>query len=62
MKTIDKEWKAFNVVTLKPLKPEFSNLPGELGFGPAWTVANPYLDPPYTLTEQELRANPPPLK
>jgi hypothetical protein len=62
MKAISKEWKTFNVITMKPRAPEWSNLPGELGFGPAWTVANPYLDPPYTLSEQTIRSNPPPLQ
>lgn len=62
MKAISKDWKTFNVITLKPRSPQWSNLPGELGFGPAWTVANPYLDPPYTLTEQAIRSTPPPLR
>ena len=60
MKPITSEWQTFSVVTLKPYDPKWSALPGELGFGPAWTVQNPYLDPPYTLTPDQLRANPPP--
>lgn len=62
MKPITSEWQTFSVVGLAPYDRSWSNLPGELGFGPAWTVPNPYLDPPYTITADELRANPPPLR
>ncbi|MFK7986217.1 MAG: hypothetical protein AB8I08_09305 [Sandaracinaceae bacterium] len=62
MKPITDAWQSFNTISLRPGNPEFSKLPGELGFGPAWTVTNPYLDPPHVLTPAELRANPPPLR
>lgn len=62
MKPVTRNWQAFSVITFKPGDLEWSDLPGELGFGPAWTVQNPYLDPPDTLSEAELRANPPPLE
>jgi hypothetical protein len=60
MKPITAQWQAFNVISVKPNDPSFSTLPGYLGV-PAWSVVNPYLDPPYTLSEAEVRANPPPL-
>ena len=60
MKPITKEWQTFHVVSLKPGEFGSSALGPEFGYG--GYVANPYMDPPYTLTEQELRANPPPLR
>jgi hypothetical protein len=62
MKPITTEWQSFNVIPTMPYRPEGSTLFGELGFGPAWTVPNPFLDPPYTLTLEEIRASPPPLR
>jgi hypothetical protein len=62
MKPITKEWQTFSVVSLKPGESGLNGLPAELGFGPAWEVENPFLDPPYTLTVAELRGNPPPLR
>jgi len=61
MKPITSEWQLFSVTGIKPYDPSWSNLPGELGFGPAYEVPNPYLDPPDTLTPDQLRERPPPM-
>lgn len=61
MHALGTEWQSLHVISMRPRDPEWSKLPGYVGLGPAWTVINPYLDPPYTLTEEEIRANPPPL-
>lgn len=62
MRALSTEWQSLHVISMRPRDPEWSKLPGYLGLGPAWTVVNPYLDPPYTLTEEEIRASPPPLR
>lgn len=61
MKPITNQWQAFNTISLRPYDINYSGLPPELGMG-NWTTPNPYANPPYVLTEQEVRANPPPLR
>jgi hypothetical protein len=61
MKVVTQNWQSFNVISLAPLDANFSRLPPYLGQG-SYTTVNPYLNPPNTLSEAEIRANAPPLR
>jgi hypothetical protein len=62
MKPISTQWQTFNVISMKPGVPSASAFEGWfVGSNQAY-VQNNYMDPPYNLTEQEVRVNPPPLR
>jgi hypothetical protein len=52
-KWITSEWQSFNVISIQPKYG--SHLPAP------WSIQNLYAEPPYVLTLEELRANPPPM-